>query len=166
MLNSIIQIVSTILVAIEVFLVYRQTRLVAKQLKAGNEWNKVQATLSTVEKYGTLIGQIEDSVLDQIKLIALQPHDVSINEMTAFLADTTKRKQLFLLCDFFEELSIGVRLGYLNEEVAYQQLYTPVVHNYENLQVYIQVRRAETKVNVLSNYEWLAKRWRKMETGS
>lgn len=161
MFDKIVQIVSTLLIAVEVYFVYRQTKIVAQQLKDGNDWNRIQATISVIDKYAEVINQIDNSILEKIKLISLQPHDVSVKDMDSFMSDASNRKTLFLLCDFFEELAIGIKFGYLNEELAFEQLYTPVVYNFDNLHVYVQIRRAETKVNICGNFEWLATRWKK-----
>lgn len=161
MLTVIVQIVSTALVAFQVYLLYKQMKITSKQLENSNKWNRIQATVSIISRYNGIINQIDDSLLDKIKLLSLQQQDLPVNEIDQLLGKASNRKQLFLLCDFFEELALGIKFEYLNEDMVYEQLYTPVVRNYDNLYGYIHIRRIETKMNICGNFEWLAKRWKK-----
>ena len=163
MITTIIQIVSVFLVVLQVYLLNKQIRIASKQLKDNNEWNRIQASISIINRYNGIINQVDNRLLDKTKLLSLQARDLQKSEINLLLQNTSNRKQLFLLCNYFEELALGVKFKYLNETIVMEQLYTPVVCNYENLNAYIQLRRIETKMNVCGNFEWLAERW-KMKT--
>lgn len=150
---SIIQVISTLLVAIQVCFLY-------KQLKEGNQWSKIQATLIMVNRYAVLVNEMDDKLLDEIKLISFQDKELSLDEIKCILDNISSRKQLFMLCDFFEEMAIGIKYHYLNEQVLFEQLYSSTIKNFDNLYGYIQLRRLETKMNVCGHFEWLVKRWK------
>lgn len=160
MITTIAQIVSILLVVLQVYLLNKQIRVASKQLKDNNEWNKIQASISIINRYNGIINQIDTRLLEKIKLLSLQERDLQITEINLLLENTSNRKQLFLLCNYFEELALGIKFKYFNETIVMEQLYTPVVRNYENLNAYIHLRRIETKMNVCGNFEWLAKRWK------
>ena len=88
-----VQIISSLLVALRVYLLY-------KQLKESNKWNKIQASIAMINRYNILINEIDDALLDEIKLLSFENKDFSLDETKRIFDNLSNGKQLFCFAIF------------------------------------------------------------------
>lgn len=160
---TIIQLISAIFIPLQLFFVYKQVKIAQNQMDENRKLSKIDATLNIIGEYSNLISKVDNILIDKIKLLSLKSNDFSTNEFNALLEDVSNRKQLFLICDYFERLSLGINSGCLDEDMIYAQLGPTLITNFDNLNAYIFIRRNEAKWNVCGNFESLANKWKKRQ---
>ena len=104
---TIIEVISLIFVPIQIFLIYKQIKIAQNQMNENRKLSKINATLKILEEYSSLIMKLDNILLDKIKLLSLESYDFNTNEMNILLKNVSNRKQLFMVCDYFERLSLN-----------------------------------------------------------
>lgn len=158
---TIIEVISLIFVPIQIFLIYKQIKIAQNQMNENRKLSKINATLKILEEYSSLIMKLDNILLDKIKLLSLESYDFNTNEMNILLKNVSNRKQLFMVCDYFERLSLGINSKCLDEDIIYAHMGPTLITNFYNLNAYIFIRRNETKRDICGNFEYLVKKWKK-----
>ncbi|MFR7591090.1 MAG: DUF4760 domain-containing protein [Longibaculum sp.] len=160
---TIIQLISAVFIPLQLFFVYKQVKIAQNQMNENRELSKTDATLKIIGEYSNLISELDNNLIEKMKLLSLKSNDFSTNEINALLSDISNRKQLFILCDYFERLSLGIISECLDEEMVYAQMAPTLITNFDNLNAYIFIRRNEAKSNICGNFEYLANKWKKRQ---
>lgn len=158
---TIIQLISAIFIPLQLLFVYKQIKIAQNQINENRKLSKIDATLNIIGEYSNIISKLDNTLIDKIKLLSLKSNDFSTNEINAILNDISNRKQLFILCDYFEKVSLGINSECLDEDMLYAQLGPTLITNFDNLNAYICIRRNEAKHNICGNFEYVANKWKK-----
>ena len=131
--QTIISFLSLIFIGMQIYLLRNQLRNYIKQEDKQNLWKQMDSTFNYLDKDPINMNRISTSTLDELELIRLSSSEMPIESIKKFLEDQNKRKELFLIAQYYERLAIGIKCGYYNEELVKKYAYYAIIRTYDNL---------------------------------
>jgi hypothetical protein len=144
----------------QLFLLVKQLKLSATQIKEQTDWNRKNVTFEYINEYTRELKDINKQILDEIISEKSNGGEISTEKLEQLMEDSTFRADIMRIVAYFDNLSLGIKNNYFDNQIAQDSLIVIAIETYRILKPYINLRRKETNVNVASNFENLYYRWK------
>lgn len=130
-------------------------------IKVGNDNSKLDRTINYIARWNS--NEISESrknvliLMRKLKSVSGSDYHLILDSLDE---EADIREDLTLILNFFEEMSIGVELGMLNEDLL-RRFYKSIIFDfYIILSPYIEThRQALRNPNIFSSFTYLARKW-------
>lgn len=144
----------------QIILLTKQFKLSIKQSKEQTNWNKMNVTFDYISRYTVELKDMNKKILHDFGVLGQNENAVSEDRLKKLLKDSSLRADIMRLLSYFDNLALGIRNDYFNNDIAEDSLIVMAIKTYEAITPYIEMRREKLGIKIASNYEKLYLEWK------
>ncbi len=155
-----VMIIGVPLVLYQIVLLTKQIKLSVRQSKEQTNWNKKNVTFEYVSKYTAELKDVNKKILQDLGVLGQNESSITKEKLNELLKDPILRADIMRIVSYFDNLALGIRNDYFNNDIAEDSLIVMAIETYEAITPYIKMRRKELGVEIATNYENLYLQWK------
>ncbi len=154
----ILDLVGTVVTVIALLFTGIQVFLLVSEIKQNKKWNAQNAAFNYCMSYSELEANIDEKCINSFleklaKATPDMPVDLKSKQSKKAVKDIT------IILQYFERLSVGLVCGYFDEEVVRRVMNRTFVETYKRYKPYIEYRREITSSRICSHFDRVANTW-------
>ncbi|RJO65971.1 MAG: hypothetical protein C4523_14550 [Myxococcales bacterium] len=161
LINNALLVGGLIVAIVQLILLGRQVKIMTSQMKSQLNWNKKKETFDYVVRFRSELQSTNSLLQDRFRLLLLNGKPLSGKQIDEIKYNNDTRSHVFYLVTYCDQLALGIRNDYFDEEIAFESLGVAVISIYKTLIPYVEMRRQETGENVANYFVSLAETWQK-----
>lgn len=164
LVEFIVLVVGIPIALVQLYLLIRQLKYSALQIKNQNDWNRKNVTFEYLDKYTKELSEINKRILKNLSLIKQNGKSISIEKLKKKLEDEKQRTEIMNLVSYFEHLAIGIENDYFDYNLAKTSLSVMAIETFKSLTPYFELRKQELGVEIATNFKRLVLQWQQENT--
>ncbi len=154
----ILDLVGTVVTVIALLFTGIQVLLLVSEIRQNKKWNTQNAAFNYCMSYSELEANIDEKCINSFlenlaKATPDMPVDLKSKQSKKAVKDIT------IILQYFERLSVGLVCGYFDEEVVRRVMNRTFVETYNRYRPYIEYRRKITSSKICSHFDRVANTW-------